>query len=459
MPSAHQTRTKVLAQGGGDLGQGGRATKVAGGNPWQVFFNERQRSAKAVARPSQLTPSGVLKPEVRAALTEECKAEWASMSAEEKARWRQVFQERREERKRDVAQAALATSNVEGQARLSHWGMGSRGSIVHPKIVESYFASGNKMPTAKDVYNQDEFRVTNDAPIGDLLGQGINLLGCPLRGRNLCIHDEDVQTVAGICASFSALVAALGKPRAKSADALIMCEGSRVKDPLADGPRVRAFVLLTEAAYKPLYQDFTRCKAPELDTNTIELAFPFEVEVCRDKVRLDIDGEEPAIRPFYMTSAELAKEMASVAEEWNLQLLRYTPLSALRMLVEGVEGHGSCPLACQQVARSGRAPGARRQRRNPALVRELLDLDELGVDPLGNRPLRSARGMAPPPPPELAKLQPTSMQTMTSPTLASVSRATTMTNLWSGSSTTPTHPSTSQRTSWARWRATGWTWS
>lgn len=370
---------KVMAPA---LHRAGRPAKtvVAGGNPWQLFFNERQRAAKALATPAELTTSGALKPEVRAAVTRACSKEWAAMPAESKAQWGELFQIRREERKREAADVALSKQEdcTQKHAPLSHWGLGTHGSVLHPQTVAAYFESGGKLPTAQEVFDPDEFRVPAKETRTPLQGEGLVVLGCPMRGRNMCEGDPDAPAINRICRALSGLTKALGKVRAKSGDSLVLCEGPRLRIGVPR-PRARLFLLLTEPVYKPVYQDFTWCEALRHDIGGEHLAFPFTVEVKAAEVSLDIDGEPAATGARHLSSVQAAKEMLARAEDWSFRLLDYTILSAVQMSVTGFGEDLVAPPP--------------REARKAGPSRDLLDLlgsiDDLDTDPLAPAPAQA----------------------------------------------------------------------
>lgn len=364
--------------------------KVAGGSPWQVFYNERQKAAKALATPDQLTPSGVLKPEVREAFKQKCKDEWNDFSDEDKNGWRTLFQERRAERQRDLEQVAVGQgSNAFAPEPHSHWGMGARGSVVHPDIVSTYFQAGNKLPTAAEVYDPNEFRVQPPPEAQTpMLGEGILIIGCPMRGRNMCPSDPDARRINQIGAGFSNLVQAIGRQKASSGDVLVLCEGVGVRDPARWGERPRLFVLLTLPVYRPVYQDWTWCKPLDAGTNAAELAFPFEVQIDECPVRLQIEREGPVVAVHHLTSVELAKKMLATAASWTLQVLAYEIVTALKMRVVGFDNPSACPISCQPpvVGSSGASAGSKRQRVKDTDIDALRGLGDLDADPLAALP-------------------------------------------------------------------------
>lgn len=219
-----------------------------------------------------------------------------------------------------------------------------------------------------------------------LLGQDVKLLGCPLRGRNMCELDPDSARIQEIGRGLQALTQAVGKPKALSSDTLVMCEGTDVRDP-ATGQRARFFVLLTEPVYMPIFQEYTWCKVLGPDLVAPRLRLPFDIEVDVAPVRLEIEADGQALGAHHLTSVELSKRMIGAAASWSLQVLKYDMLSALKMRVLGVDEVLESPISCQGGAhpRNAKAGAGQSARKDPDM-QALLSLADLDADPLAPRP-------------------------------------------------------------------------
>lgn len=273
---------------------------------------------------------------------------------------------------------------------LSHWGVGTKDSTVHPRFVQDHFASGQSLPAMDEVYDPDAFRVpASSIPEDPLLGDGINVLGCPLRGRNVCCNDPQQPTIRRIAQALSTLTRAAGKALAKSGDLLVLAESV---GPLLGGAegKARRLALLTAPVYKPMFQDLTLCTFADGITHTAaDLVFPFDVEVSTSPCRLQLPGDEQSEVFRHSTSDEFAKALSAEAMSWSLQALDYEVVSAFKMRVGGYYSAVAGLKATTAQQRSSTTP--RPQTPSTDLAAALLALDGLQQDPMVHNSGREAR--------------------------------------------------------------------
>lgn len=296
-------------------------------------------AAKRTAGPRDLTDRGALTAEARAEVIRSCQAAWAQMPGDQKELYLAIMRDKREARAAQDAEQHSGAVRPQVAASTfstkSAWGMGSKACLIHPAVVQQAFAQGDRLPSNAELYNSNEYFV--DEPLsGDLLGDGIELEGCPLLGRNVCRRHPDIQSIDVVARMLARLARSVGAAAASSNDILIMLEGAELKPGVA-GNRCRMFCLLSEAAFSPASEIFTICEiCSHGDFSADELLFPFEVRVGLEACRLPLPGALPAMCIKHRTSDEVALAAVGSASRWRAVALEYQIVSTMVMSVSGL---------------------------------------------------------------------------------------------------------------------------
>lgn len=162
------------APGVKSLGPPAKRVKVSGGSAYQLFQNERLKSAKELALPKDLTTRGTLTPTALAAVMERISREWKHLSAEERALFQARYEDRLQKRRAQAAQpdqGPSAISDTQTECAESHWGNGSRACSIHPGLVQKALQTC-KMPKDAEVFDRSEFVVPPPPPPNGLRASG-----------------------------------------------------------------------------------------------------------------------------------------------------------------------------------------------------------------------------------------------------------------------------------------------
>lgn len=194
-----------------------------------------------------------------------------------------------------------------------------------------------------------------------------------------------------------ALCDRLGAAAARTADILVMMEGTSLRVQGETGNH-RIFALLSQVSYSPKFQDWTICEpSRSTDTTAEVLQLPLQLTLGMGRppyAALGFGGE--CLR--HEASSDLAARMSAIALHWRLRVCQYKLVSPMQMEMHGFEPSELLDIQCRDIGRARRLGGAAAVAADLAVIREL---EHLG-DPLSTRgtsrgtsgttrPARSAR--------------------------------------------------------------------
>lgn len=319
-----------------------KRTKVSGGSAFQLFQNERLKSAKELAQPQDKTHKGALTKAALEAINQRIRQDWTALTPEERSLYTTRYASRLLERRANSqlveqeAGSSLASSQPRAQSGGTHWGNGTQNFSVDPELVRQVLQV-SKLPKDPEIFDPNQF--VADAPTDpSLLGQDIQLDGCLWKPRNLCPSCEGFGDISRLSLVLSQATRSLGVSRARSCDVLFMLEGSKVRGGNADA-RERVFALLSAVSLSPAFQTYTLCKvADDGDVRKAEVAFPIDIELLTAASSLDQAyrvAAEPCLA--HQSGEELASSLVCLAREWSLKVCQYDLLTAMRMRITSVE--------------------------------------------------------------------------------------------------------------------------
>lgn len=322
------------------------------------------------------------------------------MGDEERKGYRQLYDARLQERRRDVVVAAGVAS--EGNDAMdadanTFWGMGSKSCAIHPTFMTEAFRAGYKLPPASEVVDQSEFAVLAPDTL-DLCGHGIQLEPCCLVGHGICQQQASFREATRLHDKLRELCDAIGRPAAKSGDTLFLFEGDPdgATDP-GQGQRLWFFSLLSNISYNPKFQDWTHCRtADDSMIGAQVLQFPIEIdlEFAAMPGALDEEGPLGGISLRHEGSGELSTRLVALSRSWRVRLCRYRLVSPVRMRVEAVEGPEH-PEACFGPKYGAPSMDRAREERLSKEVSAAISLSRSG-DPFCAEPRRLAGGRGAP---------------------------------------------------------------
>lgn len=313
-----------------------------GGSPYQLFQNQRMSSAKQLAVPSQLTPRGAMTATFREQVIRESRAAWQALPADERALYKDMFNNRMRERREEAGQrqaqeAQQEASESESLSSLSAWGCGGNRTMVHPNFVRKAFEQGQGLPPLAEVFDDSEYLMTGMSEAG-LLGQDVIIDACGVQGRNLCRLDGAIELVDKLAAVVSALTSRLGIAEAQAGDILLKFSVVAAAGPMGQArPSANFFALLSGCSFNPKFQDLTLCEGSVdgiwQEEVAAPIAYPLELRLAISHTRLILPGR-PVTECFkHTTSDEFFKRLALAAPCWQVAVVEYDMVAACRMRV------------------------------------------------------------------------------------------------------------------------------
>lgn len=395
---------KQAAVATGAVATSRRRAKTPGGSSFQLFANERLATAKRLASTTDRTvKKKTLKPEVLARHREAIRQEWASMTAEQRAPYKELYTHRLQERQLQAQGGAHGEPRQgvgAGLCKETHWGFGGKDAVVHPCLVQQAFRSGARLPPRDEVYDIGEFAVREPLPDFELRGDGVVLDNCPVKGRNICkLHPRHMH-MSSIHAGIQSLVDRVGPAASRSCDIVAVFEGTGLREPMASaGPVDRVIALLASASFQPKFSDWVVCKpsASSALASSMELEFPVLVELAFAPTPLPSPSGElhgDAVCLQHVTSDELSMMLSGRAEAWHIRSCEYELLSPLQMRLTNFVAEATLHIRCGSGVRT--APSAGRGRLPPDLA-EVLELNALCAQGRPSRPRTRAPRVRQPP--------------------------------------------------------------
>lgn len=236
-------------------------------------------------------------------------------------------------------------------------------------------------PLPTQVYNISEFAVQEEFD-GELLGEDVVLEACALFGGAACQLNPEQRHIAMIHDGMKVLCDRLGASVARTADILVLMEGSCLRDPAQVAPQ-RIFALLSQVSYSPKFQDWTICD-PDHSADTLgePLQLPLRLSLGLGPTlfaALGLGG----VGLRHEASCDLAARMSEVAMHWRLRVCQYKLVSPMVMDMTGFEPSELLDIKCQDKPR-GRRAGQGVDARVASDLAAIRELEHLG-DPLSSR--------------------------------------------------------------------------